>query len=55
VSACLPADYPRGKSNAMHPMRKVEFATHTILATIDVLSTVFRVREHTAHVRPAGK
>jgi hypothetical protein len=32
-------------------MRKVEFAAHTILATMDVLSTVFKTREHTAHVR----
>jgi hypothetical protein len=35
----------------MHPMSRLECAAHTILAMIDVLSTVFRTREHAAHVR----
>jgi ethanolamine utilization microcompartment shell protein EutL len=38
----------------MYPVRKVEFAAHTILATMDVLSTVFKAREHTAHARLVG-
>jgi hypothetical protein len=36
------------------PIRKEEFDTHTILATMDVLSAVFKAREHTAHVRVVG-
>jgi hypothetical protein len=32
-------------------MSKLECAAHTILAMMDVLSTVFKSREHAAHVR----
>jgi hypothetical protein len=35
-------------------MNKLECAAHTILAIMDVLSTVFKTREHTAHVRVVG-
>jgi hypothetical protein len=38
----------------MHPMSRLECAAHTILAMMDVLSTVFRTREHAAHVRVVG-
>jgi hypothetical protein len=39
----------------IHPMSKLECAAHTILAMMDVLSTVFNAREHTAHVSLVGK
>jgi hypothetical protein len=54
VSACLPADYAGRRSNVIHPMSKLECATHTILAMMDVLSTVFKTREHAAHVIVVG-
>jgi hypothetical protein len=38
----------------MHPMSKLERAAYTILAMMDVLSTVFKTREHTAHARVVG-
>jgi hypothetical protein len=38
----------------MRPMSKLERAAHTILTMMDVLSTVFKTREHTAHVRVVG-
>jgi hypothetical protein len=38
----------------IHPMSKLECAAHTILAMMDVLSTVFKSREHAAHVRVVG-
>jgi hypothetical protein len=36
------------------PMRKAEFAAYTISTTMDVLSAVFKAREHTAHIRVVG-
>jgi hypothetical protein len=36
------------------PIRKQELVAYTILATMDELSTVFKTREHTAHVRVVG-
>jgi hypothetical protein len=38
----------------IHPMSKLECAAHIILAMMDVLSTVFKSKEHTAHVRVVG-
>jgi hypothetical protein len=38
----------------MSPKRNVELAAHIILATMDVLSTVFKTREQMAHVRVVG-
>jgi hypothetical protein len=35
-------------------MKKEEFAAYIIFATMDVLSIVFRIREHIAHVRSVG-
>jgi hypothetical protein len=54
VPACLPANHAGRTSIEMHSMSKLECAAHTILAMIDVLSTVFKSREHTAHVRVVG-
>jgi hypothetical protein len=47
----LPADYAGRRSTMMHLTRKVRFAAYIILAMMDVLSTVLKMREHTAHVR----
>jgi hypothetical protein len=38
----------------MHLTGTVEFAAYIILAMMDVLSTVFKRREHIAHARVVG-
>jgi hypothetical protein len=35
-------------------VKKEEFVAYTIFTTMDVLSTVFRIREHIAHVISVG-
>jgi hypothetical protein len=54
VPACLPTDYAGSGSDVTQPTRQLNVAAHTILAIIDALSTVFKTREHTAHVSWVG-
>jgi hypothetical protein len=50
----LSTDYTISGSDVMHPTKIFEFAAYMILAAMDVLSTVFKTREHTAQVRLVG-